>query len=309
MTDRSAMELLGDLVGKLDGALESFRSKISDEPGNKRRRIDHDADDRSNLSEEDPDGDIDAMPLEEFCGDEGTQSFFPVSEPTKALLQMSFCKAKPADNKTRKVWLAKVGSPAGDETRCPKLDSVVKSQLKKDVVENDRKLSRLQNFTLDAAGPFVAALEEATTEDGSPNLDLIVNCLQQGLVLLGNASSHFSHERRLKILENLNPDLKSLAEDEDYSKAPPFLFGKGFEKLAKDRADAVQCLRKATSSSSASGKPYFRASRPHYGKSTYGGGGSGQNQFRRSFQHYPKNNQRSFGPKNGTNGSQVKKTN
>ena len=305
MAERSAMDLLGDLVGKIDGALKAIRTEM---PKNKKRRIDDDAVDQS---DEDPElygeePEEDTMPLEDLCNDEDTQSFMPVSEPTKALLQMSFCRAKPADNKTRKVWLAKFSAPAGDETRCPKLDSVIKGQLKKDVVESDRKLSRLQNFTLDAVGPFVAALEEATSEEGPPNMDLIVNSLQQGLVLLGNASSHFSHERRLKILQHLNPDLKSLAEDEDYSKAPPFLFGKGFEKLAKERADAVQCLRKATSTSSVS-KRFFPASRSHYGKNAYSGSGSGQNRFRRPYQQ--KNTQRSFGPRNGTNGSQAKKAN
>ena len=50
--------------------------------------------------------------------------------------------------------------PEGDETRCPKLDSILKNELPKDAVELDRKLSHLQNFVLDAAGPLVAAMEE-----------------------------------------------------------------------------------------------------------------------------------------------------
>ena len=37
-------------------------------------------------------------------------------------------------------------------------------------------------------------------------------------------------------------------EDEDFSNAAPHLFGAGFEKKAKERSEAVTCLRKASSS-------------------------------------------------------------
>ena len=51
----------------------------------------------------------------------------------------------------------------------------------------------------------------------------------------------------MKVLAHLNPDLKSLAEDTDFSKAAPLLFGAGFQKQAKECSEAFSCLRKATS--------------------------------------------------------------
>ena len=43
-----------------------------------------------------------------------------------------------------------------------------------------------------------------------------------------------------KALSRLNPDLKSLVEDEDFSQVAPYLFGPGFEKKAKERSKAVE---------------------------------------------------------------------
>ena len=93
-------------------------------------------------------------------------STFPVSSPMKAFLQTSFCLFKPADNATRR-WLEKFGLPAGDETRCPKMDSLIKGELGKEALEAGRKLFRLQNFTSVAAGPLVVALEEFEKEDAN----------------------------------------------------------------------------------------------------------------------------------------------
>ena len=47
----------------------------------------------------------------------------------------------------------------------PKMDNIIKGELGKEALEADRKLSRLQNFTLDAAAPLVAALEELTEKE------------------------------------------------------------------------------------------------------------------------------------------------
>ena len=66
------------------------------------------------------------------------------------------------------------------------------------------------------------------------------------LRILENTSAQFAQERRTRALGRLNPDLKSLIEDEVFSKAGPLLFGTGFEKKAKERSEAVKCLRRAT---------------------------------------------------------------
>ena len=57
----------------------------------------------------------------------------------------------------------------GNETKCPKMDTIVKNELPKDALEADRKLSRLQNFMLDVAGPLIdAAYENMSGENPDP---------------------------------------------------------------------------------------------------------------------------------------------
>ena len=130
-----------------------------------------------------------------------------MSEPTQAFLQSVFCRARSADNKTRRTWVEHFSVPEGDETRCPKLDSILKNELPKDAVELDRKLSRLQNFMLETAGPLVAAMKELTVLE-KPDLDVVLAAIQQALMFLGNASAHFN------------------------------LFGPGFERKAKEISEA-----------------------------------------------------------------------
>ena len=58
--------------------------------------------------------------------------------------------------------------------------------------------------------------------------------------------------------------MKSLVEDEDFSKAAPFLFGSGFVKKAKERTEAVRCLQKAAfapKKGEPSSQKYFRGAR------------------------------------------------
>ena len=117
----------------------------------------------------------------------------------------------------------------------------MKNELPKDAVELDRKLSRLQNFVLDAAGSLVAAMEELTVLD-KPDPEVVLSAIQQALMFVGNASAHLNLERRSKALSHLNLDLKSLVEDEEFSPAASYLFGPGFEKKAKERLEAVECL-------------------------------------------------------------------
>ena len=87
-------------------------------------------------------------------------------------------------------------------TRCPKLDTIIEEVVKKDAIDEDRELSRLQNFFLDTVGPLVAAFKELGKEE--PDADLTCTAIQQALLFLGNASAHLSHVRRTKILKRLN---------------------------------------------------------------------------------------------------------
>ena len=84
---------------------------------------------------------------------------FLVSDETKPLLQVCFALSRPASNKTRNAWVAQYRLTEGDETKCPKLDTItdLKNELPRGALEVDRKLSRLQNFVLNATEPLTAA--------------------------------------------------------------------------------------------------------------------------------------------------------
>ena len=176
------------------------------------------------------------------------------------------------DNRTRRAWLAQVGLPVGDETKCPipmcgecatqcgrtglpthqrfsdTLEkslvtsstthtlTIIKNELPKDALEADRKLSRLQNFVLDAAGPLAAAYDALMSEE-EPDPDKIVQHIRLSLQILRNTSTQFSHERRVKAISWLNPDLRLLVEDEDFLGAAPFLFSSSFEKKANQSGE------------------------------------------------------------------------
>ena len=138
-------------------------------------------------------------------------------------MQAAFSLPKPLTNSTRRNLLEKLGLPEGNEAHCPKLDPIIKGELPKEAVDTDKKLSRLQNLALDATGQLVHALEELSTK-GTPDADVVLQGIQEALVLLRNISCHMSGERRSRALTKLNPELKFMAEEEDYSDAQPFLF-------------------------------------------------------------------------------------
>ena len=92
-------------------------------------------------------------------------------------------------------------------------------------------------------GPLSSAHDGLVSID-DPDPYHIQQDIQLALCILGNASTQFSQERRPQFKAK-NFDLKSLVEDEDFSKSAPFLFEPSFEKKAKERSEAVTCLRKA----------------------------------------------------------------
>ena len=93
---------------------------------------------------------------------------YAIEESTRAFLELAFALKKPADNKTRKTWETKFKVPESDATRCPKLDTIIEGVVRKDSLDEDRELSRLQNFMLDTAGPLVAAFEELGKDEPDP---------------------------------------------------------------------------------------------------------------------------------------------
>ena len=90
-------------------------------------------------------------------------------------------------------------------------------------------------------GPLVSVLERAE-ELNLPTL--AIGAIQTALQLMGNANQHNSIARRNALLMQLNPQLKQLVEDVDFKEAPPFLFGKNFGTLAKERIEVAAALTK-----------------------------------------------------------------
>ncbi len=89
------------------------------------------------------------------------------------------------------------------------------------------------------------------------------------LSLLGNSISHTSQIRRKRVLKVCNPDKSSLADrNELFTKAPPMLFGEGFELKMKERAEALKVLHKSQTTSTqltqSQRKPYFQNNHPSY---------------------------------------------
>ena len=218
--------------------------------------------------------------------DNEDSSTYPIQESTSAFLDLAFGLRKPVDNKTRKTWESKFRVPECDTTRCPKLDTIIEDVVKKDAIDEDKELSRLQNFFLDAVGPLVAAFEELGKEE--PDADRTCAAVQQALLFLGNASTHLSHVRRTKILKRLNRDVQSLAKDADFSKAAPYLFGEGIEQKIKDRVEAVRVLRRTTTEFKP--KNFFQ-------RGSSQGSGLGRSRFQPQSRYQPYPNPRGFGPR------------
>ena len=143
--------------------------------------------------------------------------------------------------------------PACDATKCPRLDATIKAQASR---------ARLQTLLLDVVGPLTSLLEQGQKGHLTPKA--AADAATQALRFLGNASAAISHERRKCVADCLNRDLRPLLEEEDrFREAAPYLFGKEFERSAKDHIDSVKSLRKMTQQQSLpSGTPFFRQGCP-----------------------------------------------
>ena len=163
-----------------------------------------------------------------------------ISDTTAKVLRDSFSTTM--NNDKRRSVKRKQPVPDSVFTKCPKLDPPIMSKLPKTAKEADRSLARLQTLVLDAANPLVSVLESArkgllTPKDAA-------EAAQQALQLLGNASANISVERRKKATRHLNQELLTIAEEEaTFTDAAPMLFGKEFDKRAKEHLDTAKLLQ------------------------------------------------------------------
>ena len=146
--------------------------------------------------------------------EDGSGNLVELSETTKSFLEAAFSTT--VANTDCKKWLDRIRVPDCDVIRCPKLDQVMQSIIPNDATKADGYLSCLQQFWLDVVTPLTALLE--TAEGGELKSEDTVAAVQSALYFLGNAYQHMNQERRKKVLMNLNPALKSMANDERSSK-------------------------------------------------------------------------------------------
>ena len=85
-----------------------------------------------------------------------------MSESTDQFLKETFTKTLPnvARLQTKKVY----GLPKNEESRCPKLNPLVKRRMSRNNKAQDTELSKIQTLGLDAIGPLVFLLEESSKE-------------------------------------------------------------------------------------------------------------------------------------------------
>ena len=160
--------------------------------------------------------------------------------------------------------------PSSRFTKCPKLDTTLKSKLPKQSKDADRLMAKAQALLLDAVGPLAHILEQP---DVPQNITEVVT---QSLKFLGNASATISNERCRRAGAFFNEDLKCLIEEEKkFKDAAPLLFGSNFLTTAKDHAESVKALDKLSSRRGRpTGQQFFRSDRPFNqaarGGSSYG---------------------------------------
>ena len=134
---------------------------------------------------------------------------------------------------------------------------------------------RSQQLWLKVAGPLVVCLEKAHA--GILSLQEAIPMLLSSLMLMGDASQHQSSRRRKDILHHLNPQLKRLMNESDFTEVQLYLFSKHFGIKAKEKLDVAAALRKVVYQQPAKGKSCFQAGNPH--KFNQGQRGGRQNNF------------------------------
>ena len=204
-------------------------------------------------------------PILEFPDDDDEQDpacEVQVSEHTQKLLTSVFTHT--VTNTERRKVRQEFLVPNVDNTRCPKLDSIFKapgSAFKGEAKSAESDLSRIQAYVLDPVGPLVQLLEG--TREGTLTKEAAESAITAAITFVGNASSHISKLRRKKVLKELNPDLQDLAGDDTLFKvAAPKLFGTGFEKTLKERAEAMKLLKGARPPQKGAQKQFFRGTHP-----------------------------------------------
>ena len=209
-------------------------------------------------------------------------SLVSLSESMHAFLEVAFSTT--LTNANHKKRVDRVDVPDCNSIWCPKLDPVIQAIVLNEATKADGYLSRHQQFWLDATAPLTAIIE--TAEEGKLTPELAVSAAQMALVLIGNAHQHMAQERHKRLLMNLNPALKSMANDEKSFKNAPMLFGDEFAKLATERVDQLKAISKCSKPEQKKSNRFFEYHPQNYSR---GGRGGGNKSSQGRFHPYSKN--------------------
>ena len=111
----------------------------------------------------------------------------------------------------------------------------------------DTELARVQALMHDPVVPLICLLQACDDVDTPISIDEAKEAVVESIQLLGNASVGLSRLRRKRLLKSVNLDIADLAE-EIFEEAAPNLFGSGFEKKMKERAESIKLLSASKSS-------------------------------------------------------------
>jgi len=194
--------------------------------------------------------------------DDATGNLVELLESTESFLEVAFSMT--VTNSDHKKWLYQIGAPECDAIRCPKLDSVVQSIVPNDTIKADGYLSHLHQFWLDTVTSLIALIK--SVEGGELKTEGAVMAAQSALYFLGNVHQHMLQERHKKMLMNLNPALKLMANDEKvFKSAASMLFGDEFVTKAIDRVEQLEAITKVATKPEAkkTWKPFFQLPPPN----------------------------------------------
>ena len=207
-------------------------------------------------------------PSDEEEEDEEGRGTIPVttirlSEDNAKILSAAFQKALSLEERKR----PRKGFPCPEiqEMRCPRLNPIFKAtSLQKEVKTGDAKLARVQTLMHDPVAPLIRLLHTCDDVDTPISIDEAKEAVVESIQLLENASVGLSRLQRKKLLKSVNPDIANLAEEEIFEEAAPNLFGAGFEKKMKERAESIKLLSASKSSrpTSSSRHQFFQRGRP-----------------------------------------------
>ena len=280
-------------------SLEPERSVSKGPESSRKRTAPRSWADRTDTVDDLPPLDDEAFKDDDECEEDGEIHRLKLSEET--VVAWSKAVSSTLNNSTRKELRNRYPVPETDTTRVPKLDEIFQSSESKfhknteaKAVEKD--LLHISACTLDVARPLMTLIEGVKTGDLTPE-DVEGHAID-ALRLLGNSISHTSKIRRKRVLKVCNPDISSLADDQNlFEKAPPMLFGEGFETKIKGRAEALKILHtgQSTSAQPKQNRQFFRGNRPSNPQRGGGYGSRGRGYYQGYLNRYnPYKNQQTF---------------